>query len=75
MAAQHDKYFKLPLSRDFSIVWDANYDRAFDFVIDSEFNQDKIIGALNGEHEFKIDNKLTYDDGSIYIDGVEAFTC
>lgn len=69
---KHEKYFKLPLSRDFNIVWDAEYNRAFDFLSIDEVQQNKIIEALNGKHEHKIVNKITYSDGSIYIDGIEC---
>jgi hypothetical protein len=69
----YKKHFTLPLQSEEgynSIVFDKDYNRAFD-IINCE-NKDclKIMNSINGE-DYSINDKLTHKGGSVYLNGKE----
>lgn len=69
-----EKYFSLPLeAEDYapSMVWTKEYDRAFDILSGDTESKKNIVLKLNGEIDKSIKNELTYEDGTIFIDGLK----
>jgi hypothetical protein len=71
----HEKYFKLPLESDEvdpSMVFTADYDRAFDFLIENSKSKIAILEKLNGNITKSMDaHELTHKGGEIYVDGIK----